>query len=95
MIKALIFSVAYDLVGITCCFIVSFQTRAERGSMLISGATLDDVLSKSLSKLMASGRAVTPSRGDNRELFGVLLHIRHPRARLSRSEKYQSSKVRM
>ena len=55
-------------------------------SLLISRVTLDDVMRCALEELLARGEPVSPSKGDCRELRGVLLEITNPRARLSRSE---------
>jgi thymidylate synthase len=51
-----------------------------------SGTILDDLLSKVFPKILSSKTRITPSRGPARELFGVLLELDLPRARLSRSE---------
>jgi|SRR5665213_1132262 len=48
--------------------------------------TLDDLLRSVFQKLFRDGIRVNPSKGQNTELFGVLLEIRNPRARLSRTE---------
>ena len=55
-------------------------------SLLISRVTLDDVMRCALQELLGRGEPVSPSKGDCRELRGVLLEITNPRARLSRSE---------
>jgi len=55
--------------------------------MYISAETLDDVLRRLLPKLLKSKTQVAATRGKTREIFGVLLHISNPRARLSRTEK--------
>jgi thymidylate synthase len=47
---------------------------------------LDDVLYKVYPKLLDGGRVVRATRGQTRELIGVSVEIRKPRARLSRSE---------
>ncbi|MBG54146.1 MAG: thymidylate synthase [Rhodobiaceae bacterium] len=54
--------------------------------MFITGETLDDVMLTVFERLIRSRNRVNPTKGDNRELFGVLLEIRQPRARLSRTE---------
>jgi len=51
-----------------------------------SGPTLDDVMKMSIEELLRSGKRVTPTRGGNTELTGILLEIENPRARLSRTE---------
>lgn len=48
--------------------------------------TLDDMLQDVLKALLAERTCVVATRGDFTELFGVNLHLRNPRARLSRSE---------
>lgn len=54
--------------------------------MRIDADTLDDVLLRLYPELLARGSNVNASRGENAEIIGVLLEIRCPRARLSRSE---------
>src|SRR5688572_6211574 len=54
--------------------------------MRFSGRTLDDLLRKLFAKLLSSTNYISPSRGNARELFGVLLELERPRARLSRTE---------
>ena len=54
--------------------------------MLLAGETLDDVLKALYPPLLASTNTVKTSRGETRELTGVLLEISKPRARLSRTE---------
>ena len=54
--------------------------------MYISAPTLDDLLMRVFQKLIACNNRVKASRGNNKELIGVLLKIRNPRARLSRTE---------
>lgn len=54
--------------------------------MRLSDQTLDDLLRKLFPKLLSSRIDISASRGHARELFGVLLELNHPRARLSRSE---------
>jgi thymidylate synthase len=55
--------------------------------MYLSTNTLDDLLRKLFAKLLRSKSHITASRGAATELFGVLLKISNPRARLSRTEK--------
>ncbi|MGN7727132.1 thymidylate synthase [Luteimonas sp. 22616] len=56
--------------------------------MYVSADTLDDLLHKVLSDLLRSrGSAVSASRGATRERSGVLLRLRNPRARLSRTSR--------
>jgi thymidylate synthase len=54
--------------------------------MFISAPTLDDLLRRVLSKLLASTSYVTPTKGATTEMTCVLLQISNPRARLSRTE---------
>ncbi|MGO8977373.1 MAG: thymidylate synthase [Steroidobacteraceae bacterium] len=54
--------------------------------MFISAPTLDDLLRRVLTKLLASTNYVTPTKGATTELTCVLLQITNPRARLSRTE---------
>lgn len=54
--------------------------------MYISAPSLDDLLRKVYKKLLASKNRVKPSRGNIYEETGVLLEIKNPRARLSRTE---------
>ena len=48
--------------------------------------TLDDLLVKVFPKILQNGQRVKASKGWNRELSGVVLELRNPLARLSRSE---------
>jgi thymidylate synthase len=48
--------------------------------------TLDDLLVKVFSKILKNGQRVRASKGWNRELSGVVLELRNPLARLSRTE---------
>ena len=54
--------------------------------MYIPAATLDDLLMRVFEKLLRSRNSVKPTRGGTTELTGVLLKIKNPRARLSRTE---------
>lgn len=54
--------------------------------MHLKAETLDDLLRSVLSELVASTDWVRASRGQFTELFGPVLHLTNPRARLSRSE---------
>jgi len=54
--------------------------------MHISRETLDDVLLELYPALLSSADHVAASRGGNTEILGVQVEIKHPRARLSRSE---------
>jgi len=55
--------------------------------MFIAADTLDDLLRRVITKVLDKGHRVVPTRGKNTELFGVLLQLNNPRARLSRTEK--------
>lgn len=54
--------------------------------MYISRGTLDDLLHEVLDRLLKEKQSFTASRGCFTEMFGCCLHLRNPRARLSRSE---------
>lgn len=54
--------------------------------MYISHDTLDDLMRDILERLLEEQAVIKASRGDFREMFGACLHLRNPRARLSRSE---------
>jgi thymidylate synthase len=57
-------------------------------AMFIAADTLDDLLRRVTAKVLAKGQRVeTATRGANTELFGVLLQLNKPRARISRTEK--------
>lgn len=62
------------------------QKNHEKQAMYISASTLDDLLMRVFQKLLGADNQVKASRGDTKELVGVLLKIRDPRARLSRTE---------
>jgi thymidylate synthase len=55
--------------------------------MFIPADTLDDLLHQVLETVLADGTPVEASRGANRELSGVLLKLKNPRARLSHTER--------
>src|ERR1035438_8876312 len=55
--------------------------------MYISEKTLDDLLLQVISKLLNRKRRIDATRGSTVELTGVMLKIRDPRARLSRTER--------
>jgi thymidylate synthase len=48
--------------------------------------TLDDLLLKVFPKILQKGERIKASKGWNRELSGVVLELRNPLARLSRTE---------
>ncbi len=54
--------------------------------MYIPAETLDDLLMRVFEKLLRSRNRVKPTRGETTELTGVLLKIKNPLARLSRTE---------
>lgn len=54
--------------------------------MYLGARTLDDLLEKVFRELLKSDNRVSPTKGDAREIFGVMLGIQYPRARLSRSD---------
>jgi thymidylate synthase len=54
--------------------------------MHLSAGTLDDLLLKTFKKISQDGGRVKASKGWNTELFGVLLELENPVARLSRTE---------
>lgn len=51
-----------------------------------SAETLDDLLRMVMDDLPTHGQRISPSKGDATELSGVLLELKNPRARLSRTE---------
>jgi thymidylate synthase len=48
--------------------------------------SLDDLLRAGIEAVLERGERVSPTKGPNRELRGVTLQLKNPRARLSRSE---------
>lgn len=54
--------------------------------MYYSAETLDDILNQVLKDLLELPFDVKASRGDSSELFGVLIKLTNPRARISRTE---------
>ena len=54
--------------------------------MFISAKTLDDLLRQTFTRLIKQGVSVTSTRGISSELIGVMLELKNPRARLSRTE---------
>ena len=54
--------------------------------MFISADTLDDLMNVVLRKLLREKRYLTATKGKMTELTGVLLQLRNPAARLSRTE---------
>lgn len=55
--------------------------------MYLADKTLDDLLRRVLLKLLKSNTRVSATRGSSRELSGVLLQLRNPRARMSHTER--------
>ena len=53
--------------------------------MFLSASTLDDLMMAVLQRLLRVRKSISTNRGDTKELTGVLLMLRNPRARLSRS----------
>lgn len=54
--------------------------------MYLFAKTLDDLLRKTFTALLKKGVSVTSTRGISVELIGVMLELKNPRARLSRTE---------
>lgn len=52
----------------------------------IARKNIDDLLREVFKKLLASKSRVSATKGENGEIFGVLLELKDPRARLSRAE---------
>lgn len=52
----------------------------------ITADSLDDLLRKVYKTILKSGKVVNPTKGINKEIFGALLELKNPRARLSRTE---------
>lgn len=52
----------------------------------LTADTLDDLLAKVFPKILRDGERLKASKGWNKELSGVVLELRNPLARLSRSE---------
>lgn len=83
-----------DVYGESCAIVevvlsMTFGCRhrsLKGGRMYIEEDTLDDAMHEILRRLLAEKEIITASRGDFKEFFGAFLHLRNPRARLSRSE---------
>jgi len=54
--------------------------------MHIKGETIDDLIREVYEKILSEGETVSPTKGRNRELFGVILELEKPLARVSRTE---------
>lgn len=52
----------------------------------LSADTVDDLMHLIYEAVLGEGRDISPSKGDAKELFAVLLELRDPRARVSRSQ---------
>ena len=52
----------------------------------ISSETIDDLMRCVVERIFSTGDYINPTRGSARELSGVLLEIRNPRCRISRTE---------
>lgn len=55
--------------------------------MFIAADSLDDLLQRVTTKVLKKGHPAGGTQGPNTELFGVLMQLNKPRARLSRTEK--------
>ncbi len=54
--------------------------------MYLSFETFDDLMNDVLNRLLNGGQEVNPTRGKSIEIIGAMLHLKNPRARLSRTE---------
>lgn len=54
--------------------------------MYIQADTIDDLLRATFETILLEGERVAPSKGPNKELFGVVLELTKPLARVSRTE---------
>lgn len=54
--------------------------------MHIAEDTVDDLLRETIGHVLDKGGSICPRRGKAREVFGILLELRNPRARLSLTE---------
>ena len=54
--------------------------------LLFKQKTIDDVLHSVIAKTIENGERIKASRGWTRELYGVLIELENPRARLSLTE---------
>ena len=69
------------------CYHLPVTSIVARERMYFYGATLDDLVHRVLEKLLVCTNRIHPTRGGATELTGVLLKLKQPRARLSRTEK--------
>lgn len=51
--------------------------------------TVDDLMHQAYTLVLENGSDISPSRGDAKEIFGILLELKNPRARVSRSQGRQ------
>ena len=56
----------------------------------LSGKTLDDLMRAVIVEIREHGDQIRPSKGDAKEVTGVLLELTNPRARLSLTEPGQA-----
>lgn len=54
--------------------------------MFIKKASLDDLLGEVLKRLLKSRKRISPTKGEAKELTGVVLELTNPKARLSQTE---------
>lgn len=54
--------------------------------MYIQADTIDDLLREVFERILKEGEPVSPTQGPNKELFGVVLELTRPLARVSRTE---------
>lgn len=54
--------------------------------MFIFGETIDDIMQKTFDAILKDGIEVNPTKGKTKELSGVLLKLKNPLGRLSRTE---------
>ncbi|MDI3240233.1 thymidylate synthase [Arthrobacter sp. AL08] len=51
--------------------------------------TMDDLMQEAYTLIIDEGLSISPSKGDAKEIFGCLLELTNPRARVSRSQSRQ------
>ena len=52
----------------------------------ISGPTIDDLMRSAICQISQFGEDINPTKGQAKEIFGVMLELTNPRARISRTE---------
>ena len=52
----------------------------------ISGQSIDDLMRMAISQVLQFGKDINPTKGSAKEIFGVILELTNPRARISRTE---------